>query len=168
MTELVVKRFWHCSLLILLNYTQKAFTETSEDLGLHVLSFALFPISSGPILLLVPSKDYEPCEDKAWDLLDKFGGWGCPVVGPDFQLVESFKPAQSSGVGMPSTGMTFITWHFWGTIISTVSFFNNWKHLMIILFNFNLRILRVGDVKVYCLYFLELKTIWIRDKWITQ
>ena len=69
---------------------------------------------------------------------------------------------------MPCTGMTFITWHFWGTIISTVSFFNNWKHLMIILFNFNLRILRVGDVKVYCLYFLELKTIWIRDKWITQ
>ena len=39
---------------------------------------------------------------------------------------------------------------------------------MIILFNFNLRILRVRDVKVYCLYFLELKTIWIRDKWITQ
>lgn len=110
---------------------------------------------------------------RAWGLLDKGVGCGCPVAGSDFWPKELFKYVLGSGVGMPYTGMKSLG-TFCDTIISTVYFFvvvflNNWKHLLIILFIFNSRIFRVREVRfISRLYFLEFNTVWRRDKWITK
>lgn len=126
-----------------------------------------FPSHQGPCWFLSPPRIMSPAKTRPGIFWTSLGvgvpcGWAWLLVGGIVQACLEFR----GGNAMYWYDIHYLA--LWGTIISTVSFFNNWKHLMIILFNFNLRILRVRDVEVYCLYFLELKTIWIRDKWITQ
>lgn len=131
------------------------------------LALPCFASHRGPFWFLSPPRVMSPAKTGLGSSGPVWGvavpcGWAWLLAGGIVQACLEFR-------GGNAVYWYDITWHFGGTITSTVLFFNNWKHLMIILFNFNLRILmRVRDVKVYCLYFLELKTIWRRDKWITQ
>lgn len=64
--DIIMEEFWHRSLIYPFKLCIISISRNlKEYLGPNVLlNFALFPISSGPILVLGPSKDYEPCEDR--------------------------------------------------------------------------------------------------------